>query len=91
MALELRSAFDLEAPPSVPEVLAQRGRAGSLSVNPRNRVYPIVVATVLDALEAAEGSYARAARALGVTTSQLLRFLEGDRQVRRAMEERRRG
>ncbi len=84
IALELRIPFDLDAPPSVPELLAQRGPKGRLSVNPRNRGYPIIVATVLDALEAAEGSYAKAASALGLTTSQLLRFLRSDSHVWRA-------
>jgi len=46
---------------------------------------PVEVA--LDALAAAGGSYARAARALGVTTSQLMRFLRSDREVWRAVEE----
>jgi len=81
MALELRTPFDLEAPPLPPEFLAQRGPKGSLSVNPRNPAYPIVLATVLDALEAAKGSYAKAAQALGLTTSQLLRFLRSDPQA----------
>ncbi len=81
MALALRAPFDLEAPPLPPELLAQRGSGGSLSVNRRNRVYPIVVAAVLDALESAEGRYAKAARALGVTTSQLVRFLRSDPHV----------
>jgi hypothetical protein len=84
VALELRAPFDLEAPPSVPELLAQRGPKGRLSVNPRNPAYPVVVATVLDALEAAEGSYAKAASALGLTTSQVLRFLRSDPHVWRA-------
>jgi hypothetical protein len=91
MALELRAPFDLEAPPSVPELLAQRGPKGRLSVNPRNRGYPIIVATVLDALEAAEGSYAKAASALGLTTSQVLRFLRSDPEVWRGVTRRRRG
>lgn len=81
LALGLRSPFDLEAPPLLPEFLAQRGSKGSLSVNRRNPAYPIVLATVLDALEAADGSYAKAAQALGVTTSQLLRFLRSDPQA----------
>jgi hypothetical protein len=81
IALALRAPFDLEAPPLPAEFLAQRGPKGGLSVNPHNRVYPIVVATVLDALESAEGSYAKAARALGLTTSQLLRFLRSDPHV----------
>jgi len=84
MALELRTPFDLEAPPLVPELMSQRGPKGRLSVNPRNRSYPIIVATVLDALEAAEGSYAKAAPALGLTTSQVLRFLRADPHVWRA-------
>jgi hypothetical protein len=85
MALELRTPFDLEAPPQVPELSAQRGPKGRLSVNPRNRSYPIVVATVLDALQAAEGSYAKAASALGLTTSQLLRLLRSDPHVWRSV------
>ena len=91
MALELRIPFDLEAPPSVPELLAQRGPKGRLSVNPRNRGYPIIVATMLDALEAAEGSYVKAASALGLTTSQLLRLLRSDPHVWRAVTRRQDG
>ncbi len=85
MALELRRPFELKAPPLPPEFISQRGANGSLSVNPRNPVYPIVVATVLDALRSAEGSYAKAARALGLTTAQVLRFLRSDPQVWRAV------
>jgi hypothetical protein len=87
MGLELRAPFDLKAPPVVPELVAHLGPNGTLSINPRNRVYPIVVATVLDALAAADGSYAKAARALGLTTSQVLRFLRSDPQVWRAVEQ----
>jgi len=87
MALELRAPFDLEAPPAVPELAEHLGPQGRLSVNQRNRAYPLVVAAVLDALEAAEGSYAKAARALGLTTSQVLRFLRSDSQVWRAVEQ----
>lgn len=85
IALELRLPFDLEAPSLAPEFLAQRGPKGSLSVNPRNRAYPIIVATVLDALEAADGSYVKAAQALGLTTSQVLRFLRSEPPVWRAV------
>lgn len=81
IALELRAPFDLEAPSLPSEFLAQRGPKGSLSVNPRNPAYPIILATVLDALDAAKGSYAKAAQALGLTTSQLLRFLRSDPQA----------
>ena len=90
IALELRAPLDLEAPPLVPELAEHLGPEGVLSINPRNRAYPVVVATVLDALKGAEGSYAKAARALGLTTSQVLRFLRSDPQVWRAVEEARR-
>lgn len=82
IALELREPF---GQPAV-ELLAQRGGDGKLSVNPRNAVYPIVIANALDALDAADGSYAQAAKLLGVTTSQLLRFLRADPHVWRAVE-----
>ena len=87
IALELRVPFDLGAPPLPPEFLAQRGAKGSLTVNRRNRGYPIIVATVLDALESAEGSYAKAARAMGLTTSQVLRLLRSDPHVWRTVEQ----
>lgn len=83
LALELRAPFDLESPPSVPEFQAQRTPNGGLAVNRSNPSYPIVVATVLDALEASKGSYARAAQALGLATSQVLRFLRSDPQIQR--------
>ncbi|MEX1254944.1 MAG: peptide chain release factor-like protein [Dehalococcoidia bacterium] len=85
IALEVRAAFDLASPALPAELLAQRGAKGELSINPRNAVYPIVLATALDALAAAGGSYAKAARALGVTTSQLLRLLKSDAQAWRAL------
>ena len=87
IALELRAPFHLESPEVPRELAAQRGPKGTLAINPRNSAYPIVLATVLDALAAADGSYAKAARALGITTSQLLRFLRADPQVRRAAHE----
>ena len=85
MALALRVPFDLATPSLAPEFLAQRGPRDRLSLNRRNQAYPIIVATVLDAFEAAKGSYAQAARPLGLTTSQVLRFLRSDPQVWRAV------
>jgi len=78
--------MDLETPVLPHEVLERITRDGRLAVNPRNRVYPLIVATVLDALAEADGSYAKAGRILGVTTSQLIRFLRADREVWRAVE-----
>jgi hypothetical protein len=80
IALEVRQPFDLDAPALPPEFVACR-RDGRLAVNPKNEVYPLVAATALDALVAASGSYAAAARALGLTTSQLLRLFRTHRGV----------
>lgn len=77
IALHLRDAFDLDSPALPPEFQRCR-RDGRIAINPKNEAYPVVVATTLDALAAAGGSYAAAARALGVTTSQLLRFLRAN-------------
>ncbi|HWQ28684.1 MAG TPA: peptide chain release factor-like protein [Dehalococcoidia bacterium] len=77
LALHVRGAFDLDSPSLPPEFRACR-RDGRIAINPKNETYPVVVATALDALAAARGSYAAAARALGVTTSQLVRFLRAN-------------
>jgi hypothetical protein len=90
IAFTVRARFDLDAPDVPPEFDAQRGRGGTLAVNPKNQHFPLIVATSLDALEAAGGSYANAARTLGVTTSQLLKFLKSDRELWRAVSENRR-
>jgi len=90
LALELRAPFDLESPPAVPEFEAQRVGSGGLAVNHSNPVYPVIIAVVLDALAAANGSYAKAARSLQLTTSQFLRFLHSDPQVWRVVKETRR-
>ena len=85
LALNCRAPFDL-AEPSLPPEFVEHQRGGSLAINQRNQSYPLVVATVLDALVAAKGSYAKAASALGLTTSQVVRFLEADRAVWRLVE-----
>jgi hypothetical protein len=85
IALNCRAPFDLAQPSLPPEFLEHR-HGGSLAINQRNKSYPLLVATALDALVAAEGSFARAADALGLTTSQLIRFLEADRELWRMVE-----
>jgi hypothetical protein len=82
IAFEVRVRF--EGVP--PEFAAQRGANGSLAVNQKNPNYAIVAATALDALADAGGSYAHAAKGLGITTSQLLRFLKSDRELWRAVD-----
>ncbi len=87
IALAVRTPFDLDLPRLPAGFAAQRGANGSLSVNKSNPVYPVIVATALDSLDAAGGSYAEAAKALGLTTSQFIRFLRSDPEVWRAIEE----
>jgi hypothetical protein len=87
IAVEVREPFEVASPKVPEEFAAHVDGDGRLNVNPRNRDYAIVVAASLDALAAAGGSFAGAARALGVTTSQLRKFLESDREVWRAVSE----
>ncbi len=88
IAIEVRAPFDPVKPALPPEFAKYVSPEGRLAVNPKNPDYPIVVATVLDALAATTGgSYAPAAKALGVTTSQLAKFLESDREAWRWISE----
>ncbi|HEY5625688.1 MAG TPA: peptide chain release factor-like protein [Dehalococcoidia bacterium] len=81
IAIEVRSPFK-----EPPEVAAHR-REKRLSINGRNPAYPVVLAAVLDALAEADGSYAGAAKKVGTTTSQLLKFLQADREAWRSVSE----
>jgi hypothetical protein len=87
IALDVRSPFDLEDPNLPHELAAQRGEKGRLSVAQKNPAYPIIVAVALDALAAANGSFAAAARPLGITTSQLLKLLQANPDVWRTVDE----
>ncbi len=85
IAIETRAPFSLEKPNVPDEFSAYVGPNGTFSINRKNASYPLAVATALDALTASGGSYAKAAKALGVTTSQLVKFLKADREVQRAI------
>lgn len=87
IAIEVRAPFDPAHPELPPEFERYVSAGGRLAVNPKNPDYPLVVATALDALAATDGSYAAAAAALGMTTSQLTKFLESDREVWRWISE----
>jgi hypothetical protein len=87
IAFTVRAPFTLDSPDLPPEVVAQR-RGETMTANPKNPNFPIIAATALDAVATAGGSYATAARALGLTTSQLLKFLQSDRELWRAVSER---
>jgi hypothetical protein len=58
-----------------PELAAQKTPDGRLRVNRKNPAFPVIAAAALDALAETSGSMARAARVLGITTSQLARFV----------------
>ena len=79
ISFEVRAALELP-----PEFVAQRGPNGALRVNSKNPNFPLIAATALDALADSAGSYAAAAATLEVTTSQLLKFLQSDRELWRA-------
>jgi hypothetical protein len=91
IAVEVRQPFDLESPHLPPEFLSHVGPEGRLSVNPRNPDHAIAVATALDALAMASGRFAAAAKALGLTTTQLRGFLHADPEVWRAVVKMREG
>ncbi len=85
--LRVRIAIEVRSPFQEPPELAKYRREKRLSINARNPAYPVVLAALLDALAEAEGSYAGAAKKVGTTTSQLLKFLQADREVWRAVSE----
>jgi len=87
IALEVRAPVDLTAPQHPPELARYVSTDGRLAINPKNPDYHLIVASTLDALAASGGSYAAAASALGLTTSQLSRFLQSDREVWRWISE----
>ncbi len=75
LATSVRSTLDLDDPALPSEFVRYRSSGGRLAINERNPDFPIVLATALDAYSAAQGRYAAAAVALGVTSSQLARLL----------------
>ncbi len=85
IATNVRERFDLDSPWLPLEFTKHVSADGRLTVNNRNADYAIVVAVVLDAVTSAHAVYAVAARSLGLTTSQLRKFLEADREIWRAI------
>jgi len=85
--LRHRIAVEVRSPYEEPPELATYRRGKTLAVNSRNRDYALVVAAVLDALAEAGGSYVKAAQTLGLSTSQVIKFLQSDRELWRAVSE----
>ncbi|HEY4233528.1 MAG TPA: peptide chain release factor-like protein [Lacipirellulaceae bacterium] len=79
LATEIRSLLPLTADAVMPSPLWQsRSSGGRLSVNPEHDDFPALLAEALDAVEAAEFDVGAAAKSLGITTSQLVRFLQDE-------------
>ena len=71
--------------------LDQYRRGRQLPLTPRSAGYPLAVGLMLDALRAAAGHLPEAARAVGVSTTQLVKLLVADGEVRRAADDLRAG
>lgn len=76
LAVEVRSRIDDRASPS--ELWKSRARGGRLAVNPAHDDFPALLAEALDGIAAAEFDVAAAAERLGVTSSQLVKFLQDE-------------
>jgi len=61
----------------------RRGR--QIPLTPRSAGYPLVVAVMLDTLVTSAGHLPEAARALGISTTQLVKVLVADGEVRQAV------
>lgn len=72
LALHVRSEVGDE--PS--EVWQSRRQGGRIAVNPRHEDFPALLAEALDCIDASKHDITRAAKCLGVTTSQLIKLLK---------------
>ena len=92
LAIALVARESVEQGAALPEELAEALRVGkgrAISIGRRDARYPATVAALFDRIEAADWQLGTAAEALGITTSALARFLEGDPVLWRAAQERR--
>ncbi|MCZ2344379.1 MAG: peptide chain release factor-like protein [Bacteroidales bacterium] len=82
--LELRlpvpmgSVAEVDAIPTHPDCVAARGRAGRLDVSPRQEQFWPTAGFVLDLLQAVEAQVSTAADLLGISTANLVEFLQSD-------------
>lgn len=75
IALRVRTPIAPERFTRPTQLVSSIDGAGRLHTNPRDPAYAVVVATLLDALEACRGRVRGAAELLDLTTNQLTRFL----------------
>ncbi len=78
LAMEVRSS---PIPESPGEIWLQRVRAKKISVSTSHADFPVVLVDALDQVERCNHEMPEAAETLGVSTSQLLKFLKSDSQV----------
>ena len=78
LAMEVRSAPLPEAPG---EVWRSRVNGRKISVSTSHADFPVVLVDALDQLERCEHEMPKAAEALAVSTSQLIKLLKSDSQV----------
>jgi hypothetical protein len=83
LAMEIRRDIDV-VEYRAPAWLAQYE---GLRMNPKNPLYPALIAEVLDVMHAMQWEVARAAVMLGVTTSALVRFLYDDEALWRKVNQ----
>ncbi len=74
LALQLRGESQDSAVPSA--LWQSRRRGKQLQVNPHHHDFPALLAEALDVVASEEYNVASAARHLGISTSQLVRFLQ---------------
>jgi hypothetical protein len=79
MAIELREP--IQQPVAIPDALAGFFAGGKLSCPLRAEAYPAVLGIVLDVIEAHGGSVSDSAAALGLSTANLVRFLQRDDEL----------
>ena len=74
LALAVRSPVATSSPPS--DLWQDRAARGQLSINPEHDDFPALLAEALDRLSACDVDLALAAGGLGVSSSQLVKFLK---------------
>ena len=78
LAIEIRSAAGAGQGTQPSPLWQGRSAAGRLAINPAHDDFPALLAEALDAVAGAEFDVAAAADRLGISTSQMIRFLQHD-------------
>ena len=81
LAIEIRSPADVADFTRPSPLWRERSAGGRLAINPAHDDFPALLAEALDAVAAAEYDVAAAAERLGVSTTQLARFLQHEPQA----------